>query len=62
MPDKSDITVTLPIEHFNALSAVISTGLKHAVIKPQERKQLEAWWQAESTLIQEELEELGGLS
>lgn len=57
MPDKSDITVTLPIEHFTALSAVISSGLKHATIKPQERKELEAWWQAEKSLIQDELEE-----
>ena len=55
MPEKSDITVTLPIEHFTALSAVISAGLKHADINPLIRKELEAWWRAEKELIEEEI-------
>lgn len=55
MPEKSDITVTLPTEHFDALSAVISAGLNYAQITPQERSELRAWWTAESELIQEEL-------
>jgi hypothetical protein len=56
MPEKSDITVTLPIEHFTALSAVISSGLNHAQITPRERIELRAWWQAESELIQDEID------
>ena len=55
MSEKSDMTLSLPVEHLNALSAVILAGLKYASIKPQERRQLEAWWQAESSLIQDEI-------
>jgi len=55
MPEKSDITVTLPVEHFDALSAVMSSGLKHASINPLVRRELEAWWRAEKEMIEEEL-------
>jgi len=53
MANTGDITITLPAEHFDALSAVISSGLKHANIKPDIRKELQAWWVAESELIGE---------
>jgi len=55
MPEKSDITVTLPAEYFDALSVVISVGLHHAGINPLIRKELQAWWRAEKALIEEEL-------
>jgi hypothetical protein len=55
MPEKSDITVTLPAEYFDTLSVVMAIGLKHATINPLIRKELEAWWTAESEMIREEL-------
>ena len=55
MPEKSDITVTLPAEYFDSLSVVVSVGLKHAGINPLIRKELQAWWIAESEMIREEL-------
>jgi len=54
MPAKSDITVTLPAEYFDALSVVMEVGLKHAGINPLIRNELRAWWKAESELIREE--------
>ena len=54
MPEKSDITVTLPAEYFDALSVVVEVGLKHAGINPLIRNELRAWWKAESELIREE--------
>jgi hypothetical protein len=56
MSEKTDITISLPMEHFDALSAVMSAGLRHAKIKLDERKELEAWWAVESDLIQSEVE------
>lgn len=46
-----DITITIPAEHFDALAAVISAGLKHACITAEDRKELQAWWIAESEFI-----------
>jgi hypothetical protein len=57
MPKAPDITVTLPAEYFDSLSAVISAGLKHAGINPLIRNELRAWWAAESEMILEELTE-----
>ena len=56
MPQENDITITLPAEHFDALAAVISAGLKHANIKSEVRKELQAWWIAESELIGDSIE------
>ena len=56
MAERTDVTLTLPTEHFDALSAVISAGLKHAKIGAESRRELQAWWTAESDLIQSELE------
>ena len=56
MAERTDVTLTLPMEHFPVLSAVIHAGLKHAKIKPDTRRELEAWWRAESDLIQSEIE------
>jgi hypothetical protein len=55
MPERSDITVTLPAEYFDTLSVVISTGLKYAGINPLIRRELMAWWTAESEMIREDL-------
>lgn len=56
MPERSDVTITLPTEHLESLSAVISAGLNHAKLKPESRRELKAWWDAEYDLIQSELE------
>jgi hypothetical protein len=55
MSKKSDITLVLPAEYSDALSAVIAVGLKHASIKPLIRKELQAWWTAESEMIRDEI-------
>lgn len=55
MPAQADTTLTLPSEYFDALSAVIETGLKHAGINPLIRRELAAWWEAESELIRDDL-------
>jgi hypothetical protein len=55
MPEKPDITVTLPAEYFDALSVVIATGLKQAGINPLIRNELRAWWTAEKEIIEEGL-------
>jgi hypothetical protein len=57
MPHRSDITITIPAEHYDALAAVVSAGLKHASINPLVRKELQAWWVAESELIGDAIEE-----
>ena len=57
MPQRSDVTISLPAEHFDALAAVISAGLKHASINPLIRKELQAWWIAESELIGDSIED-----
>ncbi len=57
MPRQNDITITLPAEHYDALAAVVSAGLKHACITAADRKELQAWWIAESELIGDALEE-----
>lgn len=54
--EQNDVTISLPIEHLDALSAVISAGLQHAKIKSEVRREIQAWWSAESELIQSELE------
>jgi hypothetical protein len=53
----NDVTLTLPVEHFSSLSAVISAGLKHAAIKAEDRKELQSWWAAESELVQDAIED-----
>lgn len=55
MSEKSDITLVLPAEYFDALSATVTAGLKHASIKPEVRKELQAWWNAEKEMIENEL-------
>ena len=55
MSEKSDITLVLPAEYFDALSVVISTGLKHAGINPLIRNELRAWWVAEKEMIEEDI-------
>jgi len=57
MTKTGDITITLPAEYFDAQSAVFSAGLKHANIKAEARKELQAWWIAESELIGDTLED-----
>ena len=52
---ENDITLVLPSEYFDALSAVISVGLKQASINPLIRNELRAWWIAEKEMIEESL-------
>jgi 4-aminobutyrate aminotransferase-like enzyme len=56
MAKRTDVTLTLPMEYLDTLSAVIQTGLQHTKIKAEVRRELDAWWQAEHDLIQSELE------
>lgn len=55
MASMPDITVHLPGEHFEALSEVILEGLRRAKIDAQIRKELLAWWEAESDFIKDDL-------
>ena len=55
MDSGNDITVHLPAELFEALSVVLRTGLQEANIKESDRKELRAWWQAESEFMRDEL-------
>jgi hypothetical protein len=50
-----DISVLLPVEHFDTLSKVIEMGLQRAKISHMERTNLAAWWEAEKALIAEEI-------
>jgi hypothetical protein len=59
MAEESDITVSLPAEHFEALSEVIVAGLKHAQIPPKTRRELRDWWTAEKQMIEDSLNEQG---
>lgn len=52
-----DITVNLPAEYFDALSEIISIGLNRANIDPKVRKELQAWWDVERELIENEIEQ-----
>ena len=53
---EGDITISLPAERYDALAAVIASGLKHACISTEDRKELQAWWSAESEFIGDALE------
>jgi len=52
----TDITLTLPAEYFDALSEIMATGFKYTGVNPRIRKELEAWWEAESEFIREEFD------
>lgn len=52
----ADIILTLPAEYFDTLAVIIENGVKYAAVNPLVRKELQAWWQAESGLIREEIE------
>lgn len=56
MAIKPDITINLPVEHYDALLEVFSKGLKHAKIDEQSRRELHSWWDAEREFIREEFE------
>ena len=51
MPSQGDIAVNMPVEHLDALSEVIKTGLKRAKISPEARKNLSSWWEAEKEFL-----------
>ena len=55
MPNSPDISINFPIEYFDALSEVISSGLQRAKLDPQVRKELIAWWNAEKEFIEDEI-------
>ena len=56
MSTTPDIIINLPAEHLESLLEVISTGLKKTTLKPEIRRELEAWWQAEKSFLEDELE------
>lgn len=55
MDSLGDISVLLPAEYFEAFSEVIGMGLKRAKIEQEARANLAAWWEAEKTMIADEI-------
>lgn len=55
MDSLGDISLMLPVEHFDALSDVIEMGLQRAKISQEERAALSSWWEAEKALMSEEI-------
>lgn len=58
MASAPDITIHLPAEYFEVLSEVFSVGLQRVKIKPQLRKELMQWWEAEKDFIVDDLPKL----
>lgn len=50
------LTMNIPAEYYEDLAVVISSGLKHANIKPNVRKELRDWWTAEKEYMLNEFE------
>jgi len=55
MDSLGDISLMVPEEHFDALTAVIEMGLQRAKISQEERKALSSWWEAEKAMMSEEI-------
>lgn len=51
-----DITINLPAEHYANLLEVFSKGIKYAKLKPEIKKELQNWWNAEREMIGEEMD------
>ena len=55
-----DIAINIPSELLGPISEVIRMGIQRATnITPEERKQIQAWWEAEHQLIRDEMDDLG---
>lgn len=57
MNKQSDITISLPLEYFDALSEVIHVGLQRTKLDPIVRSELKAWWDAEKEIAKEQIDE-----
>ena len=55
MDSLGDIRLLLPAERFDDLVEVIETGLQRAKISQEARQSLASWWEAEKSLISEEI-------
>lgn len=56
MPDKDDsVAIYIPKEYIVEFSKVIESGLQEANLPRESRKNLTYWWKAESSLINDEL-------
>ena len=55
MDSLGDITVLLPAEHFDSFCEVVEMGLQRAKISQEARKNLASWWEAEKSLISDEI-------
>jgi len=57
MPSDDSVAMYIPKEYFAQLSEAIRVGLVEAKIPREARKALTGWWNAESTYVQEFLDE-----
>ncbi|HQI45197.1 MAG TPA: hypothetical protein PLC59_04000 [Bacteroidales bacterium] len=56
--DNFIVDITLPAEYFDDISTVIFQGLKFTKLHRKIRKEIKAWWTAESNLIKNKLSTL----
>jgi hypothetical protein len=55
MDSLGDVRLHIPAEHFDDLSQVIEAGLQRAKISQEARKNLASWWEAEKSMIVEDI-------
>jgi hypothetical protein len=55
------IAVYIPKEYFKEVSEIINAGLKEAKIKQDARNTLKAWWTAECSFINDQLDDETGV-
>ncbi len=54
--NENSVPIYVPVEYLNEVSAVIRKGLKTCKMSAKTRKELEAWWEAESSLMNDAVE------
>lgn len=57
MPSDDSVAMYIPKEYFAELSEAIRVGLVEAKISREARTSLTGWWNAESTFIQDQIDQ-----
>lgn len=57
MSSDDSVAMYIPKEYFAQLSEIIRVGLEEAKISREARNALTGWWDAESTFVQEQIDQ-----
>lgn len=53
--ENNDVSVMLPVELLESLSKAIEVGIQRAKMPTEDRKQLDAWWEAEKDFLNDHI-------